>query len=203
MILVVSGLSGEPTAGQQQPAAPFSSSGGTAQTLDPYLISVESTTTACKEAAVKLGVSKPVAATISRGFGFLVLALAFVAGWKTKGASRWTEAVVALGLLGLGSLTSNGAWGDYVPTTAIWLLVLVAAPVRMRARWAIPVAAIAVFQYFLIGTMPVGNWFEPRILIPASAVGVIGLLVLFGGAVLAAWDDRLRTADALAGRSPG
>jgi hypothetical protein len=144
---------------------------------------------------VKLGVSKPAAASVARGFGLLLLLLAFLAGRRLGGASRWTEAVVALGLLGLGSLTSNGAWGDYVPTTAIWLLALVAAPVRVRARWAIPVAAIAVFQYFLIGTMPVGEWFQPGILIPASAVGVLGLLVLFGGAVVPAWDERLRTAE--------
>ena len=145
--------------------------------------------------AVKLGVSKSVAAAMARGFGLLVLVLAFAAGRRLEGASRWTKAVVALGLLGLGSLTSNGAWGDYVPTTAIWLLALVAAPVRVRARWAIPVAAIAVFQYFLIGTMPVGEWFEPQIMIPASVVGVLGLLVLFGGAVVAAWDGGSRSAE--------
>jgi hypothetical protein len=146
--------------------------------------------------AVKLGLPKSVAATVSRGFGLLVLALAFLVGRQLRDATRWTEAVVALGLLGLGSLTSNGAWGDYVPTTAIWLLALVAAPIKVRARWAIPVAAIAVFQYFLIGTMPVGEWFEPRILIPASVIGVLGLLVLFGGAVGAAWDDRSKPAEA-------
>lgn len=145
--------------------------------------------------AVKLGLPKTVAATIARGFGLLVLVLAFAVGLRLDGASRWTKAVVVLGLLGLGSLTSNGAWGDYVPTTAIWLLALVAGAGKVRARWAIPIAAIAVFQYFLIGTMPIGEWFNPGILIPASVIGVLGLLVLFGGAIVAAWDEDSKSAE--------
>lgn len=137
--------------------------------------------------AVKLGATKSFAAGVARAFGLLVLVFAALVGLRLRGASRWTEAVALLGLLGLGSLTSNGAWGDYVPVTAIWLLALVAAPAAGSARWAMPLTAIAVFQYFLIGTMPVGEWFEPEILIPLSAIGVLGMLALFAGAAGIAW----------------
>jgi alpha-1,2-mannosyltransferase len=129
--------------------------------------------------ARKLGADKPLAAQVGRFYALAVLAAAAWTGLRLRGASRWARAASWVALLGLGSLASAGAWGDYVPSVAIWLLALVAARAVEDRRWRVPLAVVASLQYFLLGTFPVGEWSPPAVMIPLSAAGVLAMLALY------------------------
>ena len=130
------------------------------------------------------GMTKATAAWVSRLFTIAVLALGFFAGRRVLASDRLVQAAGWLGLLGLASLASPGAWGDYVPVTAVWLLSLVAfrAVESRRAAWLLGITAL--FQITLLGTMPFGDWAPPALMIPLSLVGLLLMLGLFGWAVL-------------------
>lgn len=113
-------------------------------------------------------------------FGILTLVTAFSVGRATAVGSRHRQAVAWLALLGLGSLGSAGAFADYVPLTATWLLTVAAPAVRWRSKTGIFLGTAWVFQFFLLGATPIGTWAPPEIMIPLSAVGSILLFGLFG-----------------------
>lgn len=129
------------------------------------------------------------AAWLNRVF---LLAVAGAAWWVGRmGAAhsldREQQAVAWLSLLGLGSMASTGAFVDYVPLTATWMLTLLAwrVPGLIRQRHAVAVAALVVWasQYTLLGTVPVGDYFEPGVMLPASVLSSWMMLVLFGVAL--------------------
>ena len=108
-------------------------------------------------------------------------------------------------------LASPGAWGDYVPVTAVWLLSLIAAQASRGRVVAGTLALVGVFQFFVLGTMPLGSWAPIGLMVALSAVGVLLMLGLFGtilalpprvlgeatelGELLESWDrDALRPA---------
>jgi len=129
--------------------------------------------------ARKLGAAKPLAASVARIFGLGVVGVAALVGLRRRNGSRLAVGAGWLALLGLGSLSSPGAWGDYVPVTAVWLLSLLALPM-MRSRSAAAVLGTAwLFQLFLVGTMPIGDWTPVRLMVPVSAIGATVLLALF------------------------
>lgn len=120
---------------------------------------------------------------VSRLYGLLVLALAGFVALRLVHATRKHRATAWLALLGLGSMASAGAFGDYVPLTACWLLTLLATHPRGtvggRGR-VIFLATCWLFFYTLLGTTPLGQWFDPWWMIPLSAVAVLLLFALFG-----------------------
>jgi len=129
--------------------------------------------------ARKAGLSKGAAARVGRAFGLLVLLTAALLARRIAGASPWARGSAWLALLGLASLASPGAWGDYVPTTAVWLLALTAAAAVENRRLLVPLAAVALLQAFLLGTMPIGDWMPMDLMIPVSAAGAVAMLGLF------------------------
>jgi alpha-1,2-mannosyltransferase len=133
--------------------------------------------------ARKLGAGKPLAAQVSRLFALALLAAAGWAGWRFRDAGRWGRGALWLALLGAASLASPGAWGDYVPATAVWLLALVAARAQGRPWLAAGLTVAAVFQVFLLGTMPIGDWGPTAVLWPVSTVGAALLLGLFAAVI--------------------
>ena len=167
--------------------------------------------------AWKVGLGKPVAALLGRLFGLAVLAGAGLAalrlrrsaarvaadGTSPEGAAadggRWAQGVTWLALLGLASLASPGAWGDYVPSVAAWLLALVALRAVDEPRWRVPLALAGLFEVFLLGTFPLGaggEWAPMALMLPLSAVGVVLMLGLFGAALAArpkAWREQPAT----------
>jgi alpha-1,2-mannosyltransferase len=145
--------------------------------------------------ARKLGADKPLAAMVGRWFGLLVLAVAAFAGWRSGQASRWGRAASWLGLLGLGSLASAGAWGDYVPSVAVWLLALVAQRAVEAPRWWIPFATAALLEVFLLGTFPVEG-IPLAVMVPVSAAGALAMFALYG---LCAASPRALSAEAKGG----
>ena len=127
----------------------------------------------------KLGLEVSIASTASRVFGLVVVALAMIIGWYRPHTDRSDRASVWLALLGLGSLASPGAWGDYVPVTAIWLLTLVTAVAPTTRRWRLFLVAVWAFQFLLLGTMPIGDWAPITAMRVASGVGAVLMLALF------------------------
>lgn len=96
-------------------------------------------------------------------------------------AAQW------LGLLGLASLASGGAWTDYVPVTAVWLLAyLIPTQAGRRLGFALG-ALMALFQSTLIGTVPLGEAADPSWLLPVSLLSALLLLATF---VWGVWSER-------------
>lgn len=142
--------------------------------------------------ARKLGAGKAAAVVVSKWFTLAVLAVAALVGWRRRrdendvprlDVPRLAEAAGWLALLGLASMTSPGAWGDYVPVTAVWLLALLAGPAlaaqgrSRRLAWAL--APVALLQWFLLGTMPIGDWAPIALMLPAATAGLLSMLALF------------------------
>ena len=120
----------------------------------------------------------------SRGFALFLLALALVVGRTERGATRHERATAWLGLLGLGSLASAGAWADYVPLTAVWALAFLAPLVTRHPRLRVALAVSALFQVFLIGTMPIGSAADASWMLPLSLLGSLALFATLTGAAL-------------------
>lgn len=133
--------------------------------------------------AMKAGLGKGAAAQAGRLFGLLVLGTAAWAGWRAAGASKLWRGSSWLALLGLASLASPGAWGDYVPVVGVWLLTLVAEPMARRRRTTVALWGIGAFQVFLLGTMPFGSWAPTHLMRPVAAVGSLLLIALYAGAL--------------------
>jgi len=124
----------------------------------------------------------PAAATLSSGAGDLYgLALVMVgASIGLRGnASRTERAIAWLGLLGLGSLASTGAWADYVPLTCVWLLTMLAPLTTGRPAMQLALGLCAVMQLFLPGTMPLGDWVGTSWMYPLSLLGSLAMLATF------------------------
>jgi len=135
--------------------------------------------------------------TAGRVFAAVLLALAAFAGRRTRGAARARTAATWLGLLGLGSLTSTGAWADYVPLTCVWLLTFLAPLAGGRPLSRVALALCAVLQTSLVGTMPIGAASGPSWMMPLSLLGAVALLITFAAAAIgpvAAVPAALRTA---------
>ena len=118
---------------------------------------------------------------------------------RLSSASRWQRAAAWLALLGLGSMSSAGAWADYVPVTAVWLLALVAAGATVERRLIAPLSVTALLQVTLAGTVPIGEWFEPALMTPVATVGQLTMAALFVGAIAAATRARRSVAGVRAG----
>jgi hypothetical protein len=144
----------------------------------------------------KLGGSKTVAGGVGRIFLLGVLGLSAVVGLRSGRPSRWSRATSWLGLLGLGSLASAGAWGDYVPATAVWLLALLIAIPLASARWRLAFGTIAVLEWFLLGTMPIGEWAPPAVMVPIAGLGSIAMLALFLAATVRPAESWMRAPSA-------
>ena len=99
-------------------------------------------------------------------------------------ATRAELAVLWLGLLGMASMASAGAWADYVPLTCVWLLAAMASLVKGDRVWEIGWVACAVLQVTLIGTLPLGDVSTAGWMLPISLVSAVAMLVAFGSALV-------------------
>lgn len=124
------------------------------------------------------GISKAVAAAIARGFAWLVLAGAGLLATRFRRAPRRLQAAGWMATLALASLASNGAWGDYVPVAAVWLLTLLLGMAPLQRRDLALLIPCALFQGLLLGTAPIGEWFIAPVWIATAAVGSLLLLAL-------------------------
>jgi hypothetical protein len=136
------------------------------------------------------GADSSMASWINRLFLFGLVAVAWRVG-RQGSLDRERRAVAWLSLLGLGSMASTGAFVDYVPLTATWLLTLVAWRLPNVARiprvqglaMAATVLVVWVFQYTLFGTVPIGEYFDPGVMLPLSSLSLVMMLGLFGASL--------------------
>ncbi|MCP4901919.1 MAG: DUF2029 domain-containing protein [bacterium] len=124
-----------------------------------------------------------VAKTAGTFFSLLLLVFTAVFALKERQLARVDRAAGWLAVLGLASLAGGAAFGDYVPLTAVWLLTLVSGHMRKGMLWVLALGICWVFQYTILGTVPLGDFAPPGLMIPLSAFGAISLLWLFGGAL--------------------
>ncbi len=121
---------------------------------------------------------------LSGAFSLAVLVVAFWRG-RMGDEGRARQAVGALGLLGLASLTSTGAWADYVPLCGVWLSTYLVPMARGSRAWAVALTVVFVLQATLLGTVPLGGAADPAWMLPMSLLSAIALASIFVVGVLA------------------
>ena len=131
------------------------------------------------------GFDGSLAPTIGRVYAVLLLAISACVGSRMARAARHEKAAYWLGLLGLASLASAGAWADYVPLTCVWLLTFLAPRTTGRPAVQALLAVTAGMQVFLLGTMPLGSAVGAGWMLPVSLVGALLMLGTFAATALA------------------
>lgn len=126
----------------------------------------------------------PLARLAPKLFGLALLAVAFVAGLGLRTASRAQHARTWLGLLGLASLASAGAWADYVPLTCVWLLAYLAPLAKGSRVILVALSFTALMQVLLVGAVPIGGASDPQWMLPLSLLGALSMWLTFVGAQL-------------------
>lgn len=117
-------------------------------------------------------------------YGVALLVLGLWSGLRNAKANRPERAIMWLGLLGMASLASAGAWADYVPLTCVWLLAVL-FPMTAGNRVAQGALAVcAVLQVFLLGALPLGGYADGSWMLPLSLISALAMLATFTGAVL-------------------
>ena len=84
-----------------------------------------------------------------------------------------------LSIIGLASLLSPAAWGDYVPWPALWLLSTLAVDAVASRRFAVVLGVCGFFFYFLVGLVPLGMFPPPMITYTLSTISfalLVGLM---------------------------
>jgi hypothetical protein len=94
--------------------------------------------------------------------------------------SRERRAQIWLAILGLASMASPAAWGDYIPLPAMWLLTILAARMGKNRLQAISAGTCWIFFYFLLGLVPLGSFPAPNITYALSTVSFLLLVGLLG-----------------------
>jgi alpha-1,2-mannosyltransferase len=111
------------------------------------------------------------------------------------GASRLTDSVSRartwLAVLGLASLVSPAAWGDYVPMPALWLVTTYIVAAANSRKMAVFMAVNGLFFYFLFGVVPLGVFPSQMITYVLSTITFALMVALMGwtlvGDPVAAW----------------
>lgn len=112
-------------------------------------------------------------------FTALLGTLAVVAARRAE--SRVRSAQVWIALLALASMRSPGAWGDYVPVSALWLLTLLTGELASGPRARALLAVCWGLLFVLPGVLPVPALPPPAVSIPLSIAGFLAM------AGLSAW----------------
>jgi hypothetical protein len=127
-----------------------------------------------------------------------LIACAAIAYFGSKRATTpHARAVLWLGLLTLGALSSPGAWSDYVLISAVWMLAFVSAPLPAERGMRAALAAcwlLTIMQPGVLPLIPVDGESTRLIL---AAIGHSSVLILCAASLI----GRRSYAEALAERS--
>ncbi len=124
------------------------------------------------------GMTADIASTINSTF--VVLLIGAIILFARKMTAKEERAKVWLGILGLASMASPAAWGDYIPLPAMWLLTLLAAEATKNRTLAIASGICWFLFYFLVGTVPLGNMPSPTITYALATLSFTFLVGLQG-----------------------
>jgi hypothetical protein len=126
-----------------------------------------------------MGVADLPASVVSKVYMGVLAIAAVIGGRAIDDATRAEKAAFWLGLLGLASLGSPAAFGDYVPVAATWLLTLMAYRlVDANSAVKLLVAVAGVALYTVLGTAPIGEYFDAGVMLPLSLVTALTLFVV-------------------------
>ncbi len=124
--------------------------------------------------------TESVARTVHGLYSFLVIGAAILTG--TVRHRQW-RVLAWLALLGLASMTSPGAWGDYVPFGMLWILtfITVDAPASKGHRLFLGLSWL--FALLLLGAVPLVSVAPASITLTLSIVFTL-LLVTFNSWII-------------------
>ncbi len=127
------------------------------------------------------GMGKQMASSFNSLFVLAVIASVVVASRRLDSRVRRVQAW--LGILGLASLASPAAWGDYITLPALWLLTTLIPEASGKRITAITCGIGGIFFYFLLGTVPIGTFSSLNVTYMLSSFSFILLVGLQGWAV--------------------
>jgi hypothetical protein len=128
------------------------------------------------------GMTSAVASVVNSLFTLLLIGLAIISSRHT--VSRVRRAQIWLAILGLASMLSPAAWGDYITLPAMWLLTMLAIEAEDNRKLAIGFGICWIFFYLLLGIVPLGTFPAPNITYTLSTISFILLVGLPAWAIL-------------------
>jgi len=139
------------------------------------------------------GMTKVVAKSFNTLFTLILVGLAINASRHLK--SRVNRVYIWLAIVGLGSMMSPGAWGDYISLPAMWLLTVLAAEYETNRKMTIAFVICWILFYFLIGTMPFSSSPVPKVTYIVSTINFISLTGLLVWVMLRSPRQEIAIAD--------
>jgi hypothetical protein len=121
------------------------------------------------------GMTQMIASGVNSFFTLILIGLVLIASRRL--VSRVLRIQVWLAILGLASMMSPAAWGDYITLPAMWLLTVLAVEAGDNRKLAIVFGVCWVFFYFLLGLVPIGTYPAPVI---TYTLSTINFILLFG-----------------------
>jgi alpha-1,2-mannosyltransferase len=124
------------------------------------------------------GMTQMIASGVNSFLTLILIGLVIISSHRL--VSRVLRVQVWLAILGLASMMSPAAWGDYITLPAMWLLTVLAVEAGDNRKLAIVFGVCWVFFYFLLGLVPIGNYPAPIITYTLSTINfilLIGLMV--------------------------
>ena len=121
------------------------------------------------------GMTQMIASGVNSFFTLILIVLIIIASRRL--VSRVLRVQVWLAILGLASMISPAAWGDYITLPAMWLLTVLAIEAGDNRKLAVVFGICWIFFYFLLGLVPIGTY-------PAAVItytlSTINFILLFG-----------------------
>jgi hypothetical protein len=121
------------------------------------------------------GMTQMIASGVNSFFTLILIGLVIIASRRL--VSRVLRVQVWLAILGLASMMSPAAWGDYITLPAMWLLTVLAVEAGENRKLAIGFGVCWIFFYFLLGLVPIGTYPAPII---TYTLSTINFILLFG-----------------------
>ena len=137
------------------------------------------------------GMTMGLVSQVQTAYTLVIVAMAFLVA--RAGGSRMTRVCGWLALLNLASLTSPGAWGDYVPAASVLMVTLWIAERGTRGLRIMPLLVVGFVLMFLPGVIPYG---EPSTGPVTLLLSLMCAGVLVGINVLCVWRAVRRSAPA-------
>jgi len=128
------------------------------------------------------GMTQAVASGFIRLSTLILIGLAILASRHLL--SRTCRVHIWLAIIGLASMMSPAAWGDYIPLPAMWLLTVLAVEAEDNRKLTIGFGVCWIFFYFLLGLVPLGAYPVPVITYTLSTINFILLVGLLAWAML-------------------